>query len=384
MERITNQGLQALLLQEQMPGLSLYMPTHRNHPDNQQDPIKFKNLIRLLEASLLQRYALDYVMALLAPFEALAKDTRFWNHTPDGLAAFGAEDFFKVVGLPIAVPELAVVANSFHTKPLHKYLQSTDRYQVLGLSLHDFQLYEGNRHSLAEIELEPEIPNTIKEILGEELTEEHLTVAAYGGVGANQSNMYHGHGSRKDEVDKDAERFFRAVAKVVYENYSKPSGLPLILAALPEHHHLFQNVNKNPFLLPKGITVNPKSVPVDQFVKLAWKAVEPGYIQKMESLGHDFLLARSKSRGSDHIEGVAEAAAEGRVETLLVEADRLIPGKITDGKTGAIRTGDLQHPGTDNLLDDIGELVTKKGGKVMVVPGERMPSQTGIAALFRF
>jgi len=27
------------------PCVSLFQPTHRNHPDNQQDPIRFKNLL---------------------------------------------------------------------------------------------------------------------------------------------------------------------------------------------------------------------------------------------------------------------------------------------------------------------------------------------------
>ena len=29
--------------------LSLYQPTHRRHPDNQQDPIRFRHLVKALE-----------------------------------------------------------------------------------------------------------------------------------------------------------------------------------------------------------------------------------------------------------------------------------------------------------------------------------------------
>ncbi len=31
------------------PCLSLYQPTHRTHPDKQQDPIRFRNLLKELE-----------------------------------------------------------------------------------------------------------------------------------------------------------------------------------------------------------------------------------------------------------------------------------------------------------------------------------------------
>jgi hypothetical protein len=50
--------------------------------------------------------------------------------------------------------------------------------------------------------------------------------------------MHHGHGGKSPEEDIDTEKFFRFVAKRLMI-YSGPSGLPLILAALPEHQNLF-------------------------------------------------------------------------------------------------------------------------------------------------
>ena len=383
MELLNNKIVDELKSVEKSSCLSLYMPTHRSHPDNLQDAIKYKNLLKELEESLRHHHFQGDAEELLAPFEELLNDGHFWNHTLNGLAIFGTTDFFKVVGVPVTLNELVVVANSFHLKPLKKYLQSADRYQVLGLSLHDFQLYEGNRHSISQVELPEDFPDTIKEALGAELTEEHLTVASYGGVSGTQGNMVHGHGSRKDELDVDAERFFRAAADVVYEQLSKPSGLPLVLAALPEHHNLFQKVNKNPFLLKDGITVNPKSVHDDKFVKLAWQVMEVDYIQRLSALANTFEEARSKDKGSDDISEVAKAAAESRVDVLLLEADRVIPGKLNE-ETGNIEKGNLEHPEVDDLLDDIGELVSARGGKVVVVPTGMMPAKTGLASTYRF
>jgi hypothetical protein len=50
--------------------------------------------------------------------------------------------------------------------------------------------------------------------------------------------MHHGHGGKSPEEDIDTEKFFRLSQKTI-DNYSGPSGLPLILAALPEHQNLF-------------------------------------------------------------------------------------------------------------------------------------------------
>jgi hypothetical protein len=196
--------------------------------------------------------------------------------------------------------------------------------------------------------------------------------------------MHHGHGSRKDETEKDAERFFRVVANAIYEQYTKPSGWPLILAALTEHQNLFQKVNKNPLLLTDCIAINPSSVSPDKLATLAWEIMEPEYNLKLDSLVAGFEQARANSKGSDDYKEVAVAAVEGRIDTLLVEADRIIPVRITNLVTGNTQKKDLINPRVDDLLDDMGELVMKMGGQVMVLPTGKMPSETGLAAIFRY
>jgi hypothetical protein len=366
------------------PCLSLYQPTHRHHPDNQQDPIRFGNLVKALEESLLQQFQEDEIRPLLEPFLALADDRDFWNHTLDGLAVLGAKGIFRVYNLQRPVAELAVVADSFHTKPLMRILQSADRYHVLGLNRQAIKLFEGNRDALDEIEPAQGVPRTITQALGEELTEPHQTVASYGGVGGGHSPMHHGHGGKESEVDIDAERFFRAVDRAVLEHHSQPSGLLMILAALPEHHHLFHDVSRNPFLLPESIDIHPDALSsIDELRQRAWQLIEPRYLARLAALVEAFGNARSKGLGDDELAQVAKAVVGGRVATLLIEARREVPGRI-NAATGDIEFDDLAHPEVDDVLDDLGALALKMGGQVVVVPTERMPTETGIAAIYRY
>src|SRR5690606_5063450 len=100
------------------PCLSLYQPTHRSHPENQQDPIRFRNLLKKLDESLRRKYGAPEAESLLEPFWNLANDAFFWNHSGDGLAVLGAASgFFRIYRLQRPVKELAVVADSFHLKP---------------------------------------------------------------------------------------------------------------------------------------------------------------------------------------------------------------------------------------------------------------------------
>lgn len=380
---LTRESVAKLTSVDQGPCLSLYQSTHRQHPENQQDPIRFRNLVRELEASLLRKHPAAEARLLLEPFEALAHNREFWAHTLDGLAVLGGAGVFHAYRFPQPVAELAVVADSFHTKPLWRFLQSVDSYQVLGLNLQAIRLFEGNRRGLYEVDLVPEVPRTIAEALGGELTEPHQTVASYGGIGGSSVPMRHGHGGKKEEIDIDSERFFRAVDRAVLEHYSRPSGLSLILAALPQHHHLFRQVSQNPLLVKEGIRFDPDSLSGDELQNLAWQTMEPRYHARLAALGEEFQEARSKGTGSDDLAQVAQASAAGRVATLLVEADRVVPGRL-DSASGRVWSADLSDPRVDDLLDDLGELVTKMGGQSLVIPAERMPTDKGLAAIYRY
>lgn len=384
MNNVDQDAAAGLWNEAEPPCVSLFQPTHRAHPDNQQDPLRFKNLVKLLEESLRRQFESSAIQPLLEPLLALAEDHDFWNSAADGLAVLRDRNMFRVYRLQRPVPELAVVADSFHTKPLLRILQSADRYQVLALNRHEMKLFEGNRDALDEIEPAEGVPRTLTEALGEELTDPRQTVSAYGGSDGGQAPMHHGHGGRKAELDPDAERFFRAVDRAVLEHHSRPSGLPLILAALPEHHHVFHALSHNPFLIAESLDVHPDALAsTDEFRKRVWQTIEPRYLARLVGLVDVFGNNKSKGLADDDLAEVARAAVDGRVETLLIEARREIPGRV-DASTGELEFDDLSHPEFDDVLDELGAVVLRMGGEVLVVPTERMPSETGIAANYRY
>jgi hypothetical protein len=360
------------------PCLSLYQPTHRHYPENQRDLIAYRNLVKLLEATLLQKYTRNGVQGLIAPFNDLADNRDFWNHTLNGLAVLSSRDFFRVYRLQRTVAEMAIVADSFHIKPLIRILQTVDRYHILGLNRHGVKLFQGNRDVVDEIELDENVPWTITEVLGDKLTEPHHSSSSFGSVGGS-----HGHGGKESAVDGDTERFFRDIDRSILDHYSKPSGFPLILASLPEHKYVFHQVSHNPFLMEAGIDIHPDAISIDELRLRAWEVMEPHYLAQLADLVEDFGRARSKDLGDEDLAQVAKAIVTGRVATLLVEAEREIPGRI-DSANGVIEFEDLAHPEVDDVLDDLTSLTLRMGGKVVIIPADRMPVETGIAAIYRY
>ncbi len=368
--------LAELLADRDPPFLSLYQPTHRAYPENQQDPIRFRNLVKTLDESLKQSDPGHHLRHLTDPFHKLSEDSFFWKNGRDGLAVFGGKSFFRVFKLQRPVCELAVVAPTFHTKPLVPILQTADRYQVLALTRKAFRLFEGNRDVLDEVHISPEVSRSVAEAVREQPGEKHQGAISKG----SGTSVHFGARARKDEIDIDVEHFFRAVDRAILEHHSRPTGLPLLLASLGENQAPFHSISHNPFLLPGGIEINPEAISAEDLRERAWKAVEPRYVSRLAKLVEEYGKASSKSQGSDDLTLIAEAAMAGRVATLLLEDNRQMPGRI-DSASGQVR---FDHPRVDDLLDDLTEVVLKKGGQVVVLPADRMPVKTGAAATYRF
>jgi hypothetical protein len=364
------------------PCLSLYQPTHRHYPHTQQNVIRFRNLVRALETSLREEYATKDIRALLAPFHRLADDSAFWIHQRGGLAVLATSTFFRVYRLQRPVPELAIVADSFHTKPLLRILQSADLFHILALSGAQMRLFEGNRDFVDEVELADAVPTRIADVTGNhEVRPSEVAVTLSPGA-AGGAPIFQG-GGEQDKARADMERFFRAVDDAVLKHYSRPSGLPLILAALPEHHAKFRRISRNPTLIDEGISINPDVATLETLRERAWQVMEPYYLGRLAALREEFGAAQPKELASDDLERVAEAAIMGRVGTLLIESEREVPGRI-DAATGRVEFAELAHPEVDDTLDDLAAMVLNAGGRVVVVPAARMPSTTGVAAIYRF
>ncbi|ABB22999.1 hypothetical protein [Pelodictyon luteolum] len=376
------ESFQVLVERPPTPCLSLYQETHRSYPDNRQDRLRYKNLVNALEESLRRKYPGRDALPLLEPFRVLGDDDGFWNHTHEGLAVFGAEGIFRTYRFPYVPRELAVSADSFHTKPLLRVMQSTERFHLLCLTRQNIKLYDADRYAVEEIELPPDMPRNMLQVLGSETTEPEITIASFGSAGAG-GVIRHGHSSKRDEEEVDNEKFFRAVDTAVLERYSIPSGLPLMLAALPEHQGLFRKISRNASLLEGGISADPQSMTTDVLRVRAWDVMAPSIAARIRAAAESCAAAIALGTGTSDPEDAAVAAVGGRIERLLIDRETLIAGTV-DPVTGAVRFVPLEDPAVDDVLDDIGEIVRQKGGEVLVLSATEMPSETGLAAIYRY
>jgi hypothetical protein len=142
-------------------------------------------------------------------------------------------------------------------------------------------------------------------------------------------------------------------------------------------------LSRNPWLLTTGVEADPGSLSLDQLRGRAWEQMEPLYLERLAVLTGEFAAARARQRGLDDLAEIAVAAVAGRVQVLLIEADRQLAGRI-DPATGRIEEGEWIDPEVGDVLSDLAGIVLRMKGQVVVVPKETMPSDTGAAATCRY
>jgi hypothetical protein len=408
--QISLEGVRQLLGRHESPCLSLYLPTHRRVPGNTVDLPAYRHLVEALELSVAGSQPRDAIERLIHPFHQLEVDHDFWQHTRDGLAVLAADGRAQVFLLQRAVQPLAVATERFHTMPLLRIAASIDRFNLLTLTSHAAHVYEGLATEGGVERLDP-VPLhdpfaggtetaggmdvTRGEAIDQETFQPHRVQRGTGPAGLGFGSIVHGgFGSRQDDIDADTEIFLRYVDEIVHERVTKHSGLPLVLVALPRLASLFHSLSKNRLLLDKGIDRDVHLLPEHELPDLVAPLFAAARRARIDHDVHTFLQARPRDLGSGDLSDVARAAVAGRVGTLLIEKDRFEPGWL-DPATGAIqgdgeasadlsRSGDRPAIHTADLFGSVAETVLLHGGGVVALERNAMPTESGVAAIYRY
>jgi len=273
------------------------------------------------------------------------------------------------------------VADSFHKKPLIRYLQTRGAFDVLTLSKDNFALYTCTKELCHKVDFENDVAVTKEEVLGTLDESDYLSHASYNG--ASKEAMYHGHEDTKSIEKKDKERYFRYVDRFIAKTYSNPTKRPLVLWALAEHQGVFRKLSNNEHLVSDGVLQSDKDITESDVLEEAWSIIKPIYDQEIQELIERYKQAHSKGMASDNIHVIGKKLLEGNIETAIISSDKMIPGKV-NLIDGSIIEGQLENPTQDDVLDDLAEGIMNQGGQVLVLADDDIPTDTGILVIYRY
>jgi len=411
LERLSLAAVLAALEPQPAPCLSLYLPTHRNVPDNTVDRPAFRHLVESLEAAVGSSVPRERIERLLHPFRVLESDREFWQHTRDGLAVLAADGQARVFVLQRPVPPLACVGPRFHTAPLVRLAAAVERFHVLLLTSREARLCEGScwidprGGTIGRLDPLPLVPRpgalprttlVRDDVVDEEIFQPHRVQRGMGIEGI----IHGGTGAKRDDVEDDTAIFLTFVDDVVHDQASQPTGLPLFLVATPRLAATFRGLAKNPRLSPDHVASDPHLM-TEETLRAA---LEPLFVaargRQVSRLVRGYAQARDRGLAQGDLSDVARAAVAGKVATLLLEADRFEAGRFDRASGGiafeaapgstAPQSLDRSRPGgapaaaAEDLFGAVAETVLLHGGTVVALARNEMPTESGVAAIARY
>jgi hypothetical protein len=415
-ETVSAQSVRSLLEPVEPPCLSLYLPTHRNVPDNTVDRPRYRHLVEAFELALCLSHPRDEVERLLHPFRMLDGDREFWEHTHDGLAILASAGQARGFLLQRPVRPLALVTPRPFILPLIRLAASLERCTVLVLTSREATVYEADAwHDVAggpaardvtvgrldPLPLGLNAAGVARETLSrsdvvdEEVREPHRVYLGKGPAGRAASEVIRGGmGSKQDDIDKDTEIFLAHVDAVVEAEVSRTTGLPLVLVAAGPLAATFRGLSGNPWLLEEHVPRDPHLLTRPELGELVAPVLAAVHAGRIERELQRVERARTKGLFLAGLAELGEAAVAGRIATLLLEADRSEPGRL-DRETGRIELGgelpgDLSLAGgqpagrIEDVLGSLAEVVLGQGGDIVSLAPTAMPAPGGAAAICRY
>lgn len=357
---------QVLMLQSinEYPSLSITLPTHRTAPDNKQDPIRVKNLVKEASERLQGEFNKRELSALLTRLDALTNEIDY-TYALDGLAMFVNANAAYKFYLPFSIPERVVVDETFYTRNLVFAMNRTPRYWVLVLSSNATRLYEGTLADLVEVRAD-----------GFPLSNEGpgAEQSMPGGFGINKSAL-------RDEFDR---QFFRQVDETL-KPFLQDDPLPLVVVGVDRNLAFFNEVTNHAGAVLGTLQGAHDKTSSHELGKLVWPLVQAKLAEQRAEVFQELDRAVSEQK---FVSGVGEAwrlAREGRGKLLVVEQDYHFPARVDESGMHLTPAEDVTSADVvDDAVDDIIETVLSKGGRVRFVENGTLDAHQRIALILRY
>ena len=383
MTLISKDDLQRLMQAQDQCSISIFMPTHPETSEIEQDQIRFKNLIRQAEKHCLDMGVPSKDMDnMLEKGWQLLREASFWRYAADGLAVFLSPDLFLNYRIPLKFEELLVTANRFHIKPLLPLFSSDGRFYVLALSQKQVRMVQCTRYSAMEVDL-PELSGGLQQVLKYDDSGKtfQFHTGTTGGDG-RKSAMFHGQGIGVDDAKNQIVQYFRQVDKTTWKILQNETAL-LILAGVDYLLPLYRSVCSYSNLADGGVQGNPDSLSVRKLHAKALEIVQPYFTESQEAAAARLRQYAGTGLASSDLREIVPATVQGRVDILFVTMGRQRWGTFNPAEN-QVQLLEEAKTGSEDLLNLIAVETLMHGGRVYAVQPEQMPETGSAAALFRF
>lgn len=387
MDILSIQDLNELIQLEEGLFISIYLPTYSSGTDIRQNPVRFKQLLRVAEAELYNmKHTKEEVEKLLKPATILVSETRFWQNQSEGLALFIYSEGIKYFRLPVEFKESITVSNKLYIKPLLPLFAGNGEFNILALSKNNIRLFRCTRQKVAEIVLE-HAPTSMLDMEVDEDPGNNQPIRISNPSGKSKmsfSKVTQGQANENEYENNHLTRYFRAIDQSLL-NMDMNSNIPLILAGVEYLIPIYRETSNYPYIVEDYIRGNPEILSGDELHERAWKIVKPIFSKK-QKLAEEKYKQYSGQRNNlylNSLDKIIPAAYHGQVESLFLDNNINKWGKY-DHDNNKIKINKEKKYGDEDLMEYVSILTLSRGGDVYAVDTDMIPDNENIAAVLRY
>lgn len=348
--------LLALLMQQKdVPAVTIMLPTHRTHPDNLQDEIQLKNLIKTAEEQLYEKYEKRTVWPILEHLQAIESDINR-DYNLDALIIYATPTFAKLVKLATEVTARVVIGDSFDVRPVYKAMQQVEHYYIISISMQKIRLLEAFNNKL------------VQEFSNKDFPFENTQYYTSDPIRKGQGNV----------EDKYLMEYFN-VADKRFKTYYYNNPLPVVLAGDS------WNLSHYPYQMDiKDIVMGTLEGSYDhtdpgELVRMVYPVVSQVIKDRQSAYLHQIEAGQRAQRVMDDLNDIYRAATGGNAESLYLERDFFQPGRIKDGLISV-----SQEKDAPDVVLDLVDAVAKSGGNVVFMDPGTLSIYNGVALVTRY
>lgn len=341
--------------------VTITLPTHRTKPDNQQDAIVLKNLVKEVEDRLYNDYEKRFVWPIMERLNELVEEIDH-NYNLDGLVLFvNDQGIAEYTRLPISVTSRTVVDKTFATRDLVRAMHLESSYYVLVLSRDEARLIEAHNDKVVQ---EYNAPFPI------------LNTSLYSTNGAELSNA-----QRQTNL---VQEFFNRVDKIVNEVVNSHP-LPIIIATETSNFSEYQQIADNKEIIIGHINKNRNNDKAHHIIPDAWDVVKDLLLNRNAARMAELRSAVSTGKFMSDANDIWNAILEGKGQTLYVEKGFYQPAKLVASGIELLPMEKAHDTGViDDIIDEMIEHNLRFGGDTVFLTKEDLNDFQGLGLITRY
>lgn len=322
--------LKRLSAEKNNPCVTISLNTHRTHPDNTNDGVLLKNLLKEAEERVIAEFGKRPVANLLKKIETVSKEIDV-NYNLDSLHIFLSNDTKEIVRLSIKTSNGGVhISDHFAIRTLIDNYVHSQHYLIMLLSQSGVKLFEAINSDIVEEVKNNDFP-------------------------FSENRHYNTNAAKSSDsklLDDLVREYLNKVDKALVRVHNE-SGLQCVVIATEDNYSRLQQVADKPgvYLGYKNIDYN--NIANHHIAEQSFELIKNEQKQLRSNAIHEMKEAVAQGKVFTDLQEIYQAAIDGRGELLIIHKDFTQSVVMKDDRTFNL----VDDRTTPNAIDDITSII---------------------------